>query len=259
MQAIGTAALALAALACLGACTSATPPAPASRASQPPPASPSPLVSTPPTTPEPSPSANPIQSALTATTARGTAAISLEVLDASPGTERALSGEGIVDFARGAWDIRWSAQEGISREVRTEEGFFVEVQPGSWLAVDPDRPTPTSQAGDVLRGLAQLADAEPDGEESLQGTPALRYCGWLPAAGDGSGLGLTDDEQAMLQAQPGARVQVTIWIDPAGRIVQVMRTLQNAGPVAATSIVRLTDFGIAAPITAPSSVAATAQ
>ena len=92
--------------------------------------------------------------------------------------------------------------------------------------------------------LAQLADAEPDGEESLQGTPALRYRGWLPAAGDGSGLGLTDDEQAMLQAQPGARVQVTIWIDPAGRIVQVMRTLQDAGPVAATSIVRLTDFGI---------------
>ncbi|MBU6244258.1 MAG: hypothetical protein KGP12_03495 [Actinomycetales bacterium] len=258
MRGIRAAAIGLAAVASMAGCAQATAPAPASQASQQPPALPSPIASTPSATLEPSPSANPIQSALTATTARGTAAISLEVLTAASGVERTLTGEGIVDFPRGAWDIRWSSLDGDSREVRTEDGFYVEVQPDSWLAVEPGRPTPTSEAGDVLRGLSQLTDAEPVGEESLLGTSTIRYRGTLPAADDGSGLGLNDDERALLRAEPGAMEEVTVWIDSAGRIVQVMRTLRDAGPVAATSIVRLTAFGIAAPIDPPASIAATA-
>ena len=259
MRAIRVATFALASGISLAACAHVTSPAPASPPSPPPSMAPSEAPSSPSAIAVPSPSANPLQSALTATTARGTATLAIDVLTASPGIERTLTGAGVVDFPRGAWDIRWSSSAGPSREVRTPDGFFVEVQPDSWLVVQPGRQTPTSQAGDILRGLSQVADAEPVGEESLQGTPTLRYRGYLPASDDGGGLGLTDDERSMVQADPNAMVEVTVWIDPAGRIVQVMRTLVGAEPVAATSIVRLADFGIAAPIAAPSSVAATAQ
>ena len=207
----------------------------------------------------PSPSADPIRSALTATTARGTARVSLELLTAADGLERTLLGEGIVDFARPAGDLNWSGAAGQSREVRTEEGFFVEVEPGQWLAVDPAMSTPTSDASVVLRGIADLRESAQVGSELIGGQPATRITGWLPATGNSGGLGLTAPELAVVDGSPQARLQVTIWIDESGRIVQVLRTLQQAEPVAATSLVQLSEFGVAAPISAPSSIAASAQ
>ena len=147
--------------------------------------------------------------------------------------------------------------------MRTEEGFFVEVDQGQWLAVESGRSTPTSDAGDLLRGIADLRDPRPEGSESLDGAVATRISGWLPAtgnaAGNAAGLGLTDSELASALGSTRARVQVTVWVDDSGRVIQVLRTLQEAGPVAATSVARLSEFGVAAPITAPSSIAATAQ
>lgn len=207
----------------------------------------------------PSPSADPILSALTATTARGTARVSLELLTAADGFERTLLGEGIVDFARPAGDLKWSGAAGQSREVRTEEGFFVEVEPGQWLSVDPATSTPTSDTPAVLRGIADLREPRKVGSELIGGQSATRITGWLPAAGNAGGLGLTAVERAVVDGSPQARLQVTIWIDESGRIVQVLRTLEQTDPVAATSLVRLSDFGVAAPISAPSSIAASAE
>ena len=42
-----------------------------------------------------------------------------------------------------------------------------------------------------------------------------------------------------------------MWVDNSGLIVQVMRTLVGANDVAASTVTMLTDFGIAAAITAP--------
>lgn len=207
----------------------------------------------------PSPSADPILSALTATTARGTARVTLELLTAADGLERTLLGEGVVDFARSAGDLKWTGAAGQSREVRTEEGFFVEVESGQWLAVDPATSTPTSDAPAVLRGIADLRDPVQTGSEVVDGQSATRITGWLPAPGNAGGLGLTAPERAVVDASPQARLQVTIWIDESGRIVQVLRTLEQTDPVAATSLVQLSDFGVAAPISAPSSIAASAE
>ncbi|MFM8352905.1 MAG: hypothetical protein ACKN9D_17810 [Actinomycetales bacterium] len=257
-----SACLGLSALALFVGCAqTAAPPAPsASMPAQPTnSAQPAPSTPSPTTPPPPSPSADPLLSALTATTARGTAAVDMELLTAAGGSERTLLGEGVVDFTRNAADLRWSGIEGTSREVLTEEGFFVEVEPGQWLAVDPTRPTPTSDTGLILRAIAGLRDPVADGSELVGGQPANRISGWLPAAGNAGGLGLTDPERSQAEAAPQARVQVTVWIDASGRIVQVLRSLQQAEPVAATSLVRLFDFGIAAPIESPSSIAATAR
>lgn len=211
----------------------------------------------------PTPSADPILSALAATRARGTARVALELLTSAPDAERSLVGEGIVDFARGAADLRWSGQEGDSREVRTEEGFFVEVQDGQWLAVDPGRSTPTSDAGGVLRGLDGLRDTVQEGSESIGGVSAARIIGWLPATGSDegntAGLGLTDTELTAVASAGTARIRLAIWVDDSGRIIQVVRTLVDAEPISATSIARLSDFGVAAPITTPSSIAASAR
>lgn len=219
----------------------------------------SPATATPSASLLPSPSADPIRTALTATAARGTAAVLLELLTAADGVERTLIGEGVVDFSRGASDLRWSADQGDSREVRTEDGFFVEVEPGQWLAVDPQRPTPTSDSGLVLRGLADIRELRTEGSEPVDGQPATRIQGWLPAAGNIDGLGLTDAERVVVDGRPQARIAVTVWVDEAGRIVQVLRTLEQADSVAATSMVQLREFGAAAPISPPSSIAATAQ
>jgi len=211
----------------------------------------------------PTPSADPILSSLGATTARGTAQVTLELLISTQDLDRSLFGEGVVDFARGAADLRWSGREGDSREVRTEEGFFVEVQEGQWLAVDPERATPTSDAGDVLRGIDNLREPRVQGRESIGGVSVTRITGWLPATGGDSvnlaGLGLTDSELASALGSTQARVQVTVWVDDSGRIIQVLRTLEDAAPIAATSLARLSDFGVAAPIAAPSSIAASAR
>jgi hypothetical protein len=236
------------------------PPTPGSPATTPAPSVSSPVASSSPAASlAPSPSADPISSALSATTARGTARVALELLTAAEGVERELIGEGVVDFARGATDLRWTAAAGPSREVRTEEGFFVEVEPGQWLAVAPDRPTPTSDAGAVLRGIAGLQEAALEGSDAIDGQAATRIRGWLPAAGNDAGLGLTDPERAVVAQSQNARVQVTIWVDESGRIVQVMRTLEGAEPVSATSVARISDLGVAAPIAPPSSIAASAQ
>lgn len=211
----------------------------------------------------PTPSADPILSAIGATTSRGTARLALEIVTATPDFEKSLIGEGVVDFTRGAADLRWSGLEGDSREVRTEEGFFVEVQEGQWLAVDPGRTTPTSDAGDVLRGIDGIRDPVVEGSESVDGQSAIRITGWLPVtqsdASNAAGLGLIDDDFTTVVNGGQARVQVTIWVDDSGRIIRVMRTLQGSDAIAATSLARLTEFGVAAPIAAPSSVAATAR
>ena len=220
---------------------------------------------------QPTPAANPVQSAFGATIARGTARISVELLTSAAGIERALTGEGFIDLAKRRSDIRWSSADGPSREVLTEDGFWIEVDPGSWLAVAPGRRTPTSSTGLVLRGIPDLLDVTSTGTESLDGVQATRYVGTLRGPGQddergdelaadvADGIGLNDAELAAVADHPDAAVQVTLWIDDNGLIVQVMRSLQDAGPVLATSIVQLRDFGVAAPITSPSSVTATAQ
>ena len=211
----------------------------------------------------PTPSADPVLSALAATRSRGTARVALELMTAAPDVERTLLGEGVVDFARGATDLSWSSVAGDSREVRTEEGFFVEVEEGQWLAVDPGRSTPTSEAGDVLRSLDELREPVVEGSESVGGVSATRITGWLPASrGDEenvAGLGLTDAELVTVADAGTARIRLAIWIDDSGRIIQVVRTLVDVESISATSIARLSAFGVAAPITVPSSIAATAR
>lgn len=248
--------VALAAPLAIGCSPSAAPPvSPATTVSLEP-ALPTPTPTT--ATIEPTPSASPLDSALSATTARGTARISVQILTAADGVDREITGEGLVDLAKDLSDIRWQSAAGPSREITTDEGFFVEVQPDSWLSVEPGRQTPTSTAGLPLRGLLALEDPQSAGEEDLDGTATDLITGHLHAEGNVAGMGLNDMEMTALKDYPQALVRVTLWVDDQGLIRQVMRTLEGAGPVAATTIARLSEFGVPAPVTAPASIAASA-
>lgn len=239
-----------------GCSPQAVPPVSSPTTVRPAPASPTPTPTR--ATIEPTPSASPLDSALSATTARGTARISVQVLTAADGVEREITGEGLVDLATDQSDIRWQSEAGPSREITTSEGFFVEVQPGSWLSVEPGRQTPTANAGLPLRGLLALQDPQSAGQDDLDGSAADLVTGYLPAESNASGMGLNDMELAALRDYPQAVVLVTLWIDAQGLIRQVMRTLADAGPIAATTIARLSDFGVPAPVSAPTSIAASA-
>ena len=208
--------------------------------------SPSPSLST-------SPSATVLTSAVSATTARGTARLEITVLSTVEGFDDEIQGEGLAVLNAGDVDLTWNSVVGQTHEILLADDLFVQLEPpsGAWVTVPAEEWTPTAAAGRPLRGLSDLMDVRLDGVEILDGVESTRYSGFLNLAGNGDGLGLNSRALQLAAASPSARIAATVWIDSSGLIVQVMRTLVGANNVAASTVTRLTDFGIAAAITNP--------
>ena len=208
--------------------------------------SPSPSLST-------SPSATVLTSAVSATTARGTARLEITVLSTVEGFDDEIQGEGLAVLNAGDADLTWNSVVGQTHEIILADNLFVQLEPpsGAWVTVPAEEWTPTAAAGRPLRGLSDVMDVRLDGVEFLDGVEATRYSGFLELAGHSDGLGLNSRALQIAAASPSTRIAATVWIDSSGLIVQVMRTLVGANNVAASTVTRLTDFGIAAAITNP--------
>ena len=208
--------------------------------------SPSPSLST-------SPSATVLTSAVSATTARGTARLAITVMSTVEGFDDEIQGVGLTVLNAGDADLTWNSVVGQTHEILLADDLFVQLEPpsGAWVTVPAEEWTPTAAAGRPLRGLSDLMDVRLDGVEILDGVESTRYSGFLNLAGNGDGLGLNSRALQLAAASPSARIAATVWIDSSGLIVQVMRTLVGATDIAASTVTRLTDFGIAAAITAP--------
>lgn len=248
---IATASFASAVLAACAPAPTAGPSTTTPPVSKPPPSlsalpSPSPSLST-------SSSATVLTSAVSATTARGTARLQITVLSTVEGFDDEIQGEGLAVLNAGDADLTWSSVVGQTHEIIMADDLFVQLEPpsGAWVAVPAEEWTPTAAAGRPLRGLSDVMDVRLDGVELLDGVEATRYSGFLDLAGHSDGLGLNSRALQLAAASPSARIAATVWIGNSGLIVQVMRTLVGANNVGASTVTRLTDFGVAAAITNP--------
>ena len=108
------------------------------------------------------------------------------------------------------------------------KGLFVqtEVPDGTWTRLPSERSTPTGRLAEPLRGLGGLADVTRAGSDDLDGTPTTRYTGTLPASPDTLALlGFSDEELVQIGTDwQGSVVDVTVWVDGAGRVVGVERS-----------------------------------
>ena len=208
--------------------------------------SPSPSLST-------SPAATVLTSAVSATTARGTARLEITVLSTVEGFDDEIQGEGLAVLNAGDVDLTWNSVVGQTHEIILADNLFVQLEPpsGAWVTVPVEEWTPTAAAGRPLRGLSGVMDVRLDGVEFLDGVEATRYSGFLDLAGHSDGLGLNSRALQLAAASPSTRIAATVWIDSSGLIVQVMRTLVGATDIAASTVTRLADFGTSAAIAPP--------
>jgi hypothetical protein len=142
-------------------------------------------------------------------------------------------------------------------EARTVRGrAYVRIQGGSWLPADsapraadyPHALVALAGEGALGRGapdparwlrfLDELADVHREGRARVDGVVTTRY---------GGTIDLTEERASAT----GARTDLDVWIDGAGRVRRLVVAIPGArGPV----LVRadLTDFGVPVHVTAPS-------
>lgn len=199
------------------------------------------------------PSATPLTTAVSATNARGTARLTISILSTVQGFSDEIEGEGLAILGSGDADITWSSVVGQTREIIMANELFVQLEPpsGPWLSIPADEWTPTASAGRPLRGIGDITDARLDGVEVLDGIKTTRYVGFLDFADHADGLGLNRQALQLAEAAGSASVELTVWIDERGLIVQVMRTLVGGDDIAASTVTRLSELGISGTVTPP--------
>lgn len=177
----------------------------------------------------------------------------MRILTSVGGLEEELTGSGLIAFATGDADLTWQGSAGASREVTVDSTSALQLEPpdGEWIAIPADTWIPTLAAGQPLRGLADLRDVRDDGDERLDAIETTRLVGSLPAPGNLEGMGINDLAAAAVEADPQARIDVTVWLDGAGRIIRILRTLVSSTDVQSSSTTTLTEFGVAAEIRDP--------
>lgn len=207
--------------------------------------------SAPPTVVSPTPSADEFVASVMRTRDLGTAALEVTVSTDVGGTRRTLGGSGVSAVSQGYGDLLWTDADGdVTRELSNGKGLFVQtdVPDGTWTLLPDERATPTGRLADPLRGLGGLADVTAAGADELDGVPATRYTGALPASPDSLALlGFSDEELVEIGTDwQGGVVDVNVWIDARGRVIGIERTLDlpaaAAAPVSATTMTRLSDF-----------------
>lgn len=209
----------------------------------------------------PTPSANGFISSILGTRTTGSATLAVTLRTVVDGTERSLDGAGPAALNPGYADLTWTSDDTDTRVLVTGKGTFVQVEPpdGMWTELADGDTTPTSGLSDPLRDLGAMSDVVEEGRETIDGTPATRYTGTVPAASSTlRTMGLSDEElTAVGDAWQGTRVAITVWIDDAKRVIRVDRLL-DLGPegsvdASAFSSTRLSGFGDAIDLSSPPS------
>ncbi len=217
----------------------------------------SPTVSPPSAEETPSPSARPQQvwkDALDRTREADASTIEAQLITNVEGFERILSGIGYVEMAQRYGDIVWTDDLGVSREVITSTGHFLELD-GSWFEIDGLGGLPTTVAFDPLAGLNDATDVVDAGVEDVGDEPTVRLDADLdPVAARGT-MGFSEEETTVFAEGADASLIATIWIDADGMIVRILREYRSTSidgdPISATSLFLLTDVGQYRPIDVP--------
>ena len=201
--------------------------------------------------PSPTPAANEYVDAVVHTRGLGTARTEIILTSTIGDQSRDLTAEGGLDLARGYGDLTWRSADGsVVHERSNSKGLFVQSDgpTGPWEKRDGVDASSTGPVSDVLRGLGTLSSLQLAGTEVFQGITFHRYTGVVPVSAQSLGqLGIgSEDAAAIAASAPDAMVQVTVWIDPSGRVVRVDRAIEvsdtSVGPVGATTTTRLTEF-----------------
>lgn len=239
----------------LGACSSGADQSASS------PVSPTPAASTASPSPDPllTPAASPVLDAVALSRAAGSAAIEVQSTATVASAQPWLNiGTGSVDLAKGLGRIAFESSNGGTSELLVnQDGNFVSTDGGkTWFLLDFQQMTPLLGAVNVFRLLSNVEWSEGE-QETVDGQQLTRYDGTVVAptiadAIDGMGIS-TEDPTALVGAQD-LYIDISVWVDDAGRIVRVLRvvTAQTPdGPLDATELTTLSDFGSALDLTSP--------
>lgn len=165
------------------------------------------------------------------------------------GFERITQGEGYVDIADGFGDLTWRDDRSTTREVRSPDGHFVELD-GTWFEVPSG--LPTTVAFDPLAGLGSPLGVTVEGNEDVDGTPTTKMIAEIDPAS--APFGFSDEETTVFDAASGSLV-ATLWVDDQDRVVRILReysTFSDDGdPVEGISLYLLEDPRSSAPIDVP--------
>ena len=191
-------------------------------------------------------------------TATGGANIEAQLITSVAGFERVTSGTGYVEMSSGYGDVNWTDELGVTREVRTETGHYLQVEE-TWFEIERENALPTTIVFEPFRGLDRATDIRIDGEADVRGTPTTQLTATLDPNDAGVEMGFSEEERSIVKDATDASLTATIWVDGDGRIVRVLReysaTSSEQDPIEATSLYLFDEFGIERPI----DVAATAD
>ena len=188
----------------------------------------------------------------------GGVTIEAQLITSVAGFERVTSGTGYVDTSAGAGDINWTDELGVTREIRTDTGHYLQVEE-TWFEIERENALPTTIVFEPFRGLDQAANIRIDGEEDVRGAATTQLTATLNPNDAGIEMGFSEEERSIVKDATDASLTATIWVDGDGRIVRVLReysaTSSEQDPIEATSLYLFDEFGVERPI----DVAATAE
>lgn len=219
--------------------------------------SPSPSTSEPvvePTKDPPSPSEAPDtrwQQAVETTSAADALLVDVQFLTNVEGFERITAGTGYVEPGTGFGDVTWTDDLGVSREVISSSGHFLEID-GAWFELEEESQLPTTTAFDPLAALKTATNVVDIGPEEVNGVPSIRLEADLDDADATVTMGFSNEERTVFDESANAAVTATIWIDSEGRIIRMIREFTTVSldgdPISATSLFLLDALAQTRPI-----------
>ncbi len=194
------------------------------------------------------------QDAVVATQIDDSVEIEIQLITNVEGFERVTSGAGYVEMGPGFGDISWTDDLGLTREVLTSNGHFLELD-GTWFAIEREGALPTTVAFDPLQGLESATDVVRVGPDDVLGVATIRYDAELDAGAGPTTMGFSEEELTVFSSGSDASLIATIWVDGDGRIVRLLRDYQSVSidgdPISATSMALLDQHGSNRPIDVP--------
>lgn len=178
--------------------------------------------------PQSSPSPNALANAIEATSARGTANVTIEIVS----DIETLTGTGSSSLTSGRGQILWSNLETGEEitELNHKDGLYSFID-GSWFLAPIGTVTPTSGAIAPLSGLSELNATAED-----------PFRGQLPLTLE-SGMNISEEELVDIPADCPSVIDVQIALNDSGLITEITKEFNCPG-YERVSVTRLSDFGI---------------
>ena len=203
--------------------------------------------------------ASPVLDAVSASRARGSAAVEVQTSSSfGTGDPWVSTGTGQVDLAKGLGRIAFeNAGGGTSELLVNQDGTYVSNDRGaSWFLLGFQQTTPLLGSINVFRALSSIewSDGTP---ETVDGRALTRYDGTLPDATVADlldGMGVPIEDPTPLGQATDMLLDVSVWVDGSGNIARILRSASAttpAGPLAATQLTVLTDLGSAIDLASP--------